>query len=318
MSYARETALANRSFTPALDAELVRNPWAGPLGIGWATAFVAAAVKITSPAAVRNFFRMLARKDRMLFRLGWALVFAVPVFAALGLLQPAATMNASPWIKPIKFSMSFASFAWTVSLFLMLVRIPAWQRRLARKTIAVSVTIEMLCLAAQAWRNAGPNSTAFADFLIQQGTTAMVSINTLVTIWFLVVFSRKRERIKLTDYAQIVAIRLSIWIFLLGNAIGGYMLGRGSHTVGASDSGPGLPFVNWSTIGGDLRIAHFIAIHAIQIVPVFAVILAQMTPRPSHRQRRMAVYAMAALVALAVGGTFVQAALGHPLLSIAR
>jgi hypothetical protein len=176
----------------------------------------------------------------------------------------------------------------------------------------------MLCLAAQAWRNAAPGAATFVDFLIQQGTTAMVSVNTLVTVWLLVVFSRNRGQIRLNDYAQIIAVRLSIWIFLLGNAIGGYMLGRGSHTVGASDAGPGLPFVNWSTIGGDLRIAHFIALHAIQIVPLFAFILAEMTPKPSLRQRRIAVYTLAAMVALAVGGTFVQAALGHPLLAIGR
>jgi hypothetical protein len=240
------------------------------------------------------------------------------VFAALGLITHAATLNASPWIKPIKFAISFASFAWTVSVFLIAVRIPAWQRRLARRTIVASVTVEMLCLAAQAWRNAGAHPTAFADFVIQQGTTVMVCVNTLITIWLLVVFCSNRVRIKLNDYAQITAIRLSIWIFLLGNAIGGYMLGRGSHTVGASDSGPGLPFVNWSTIAGDLRIAHFIALHAIQIVPLFAFILADMTPKPSLRQRNSAVYAVAALVALVVGATFVQAALGHPLLAIGR
>jgi hypothetical protein len=94
------------------------------------------------------------------------------------------------------------------------------------------------------------------------------------------------------------------------------MLARGSHTVGSADGGPGLPFVNWSVIAGDLRIAHFIAIHAIQIVPLFAYILSQMTPIPAVRQRRIAIAALAIAVSVAVGGTFVQAALGHPLLSL--
>jgi hypothetical protein len=92
------------------------------------------------------------------------------------------------------------------------------------------------------------------------------------------------------------------------------MLARGSHTVGTADGGPGLPFVNWSTIAGDLRIAHFIAIHAIQILPLFAYILSQMAPIPAVKHRRIAIAALAIVVAVAVGGTFLQAAIGRPLI----
>jgi len=102
--------------------------------------------------------------------------------------------------------------------------------------------------------------------------------------------------------------------FLAGNGIGGYMLARGSHTVGNVDGGPGLPFVNWSVIGGDLRIAHFIAIHAIQIVPLFAYVLSQMSPIPAVRHRKIAIAALALVVGTAVGATFVQAAMGRPLI----
>jgi hypothetical protein len=113
---------------------------------------------------------------------------------------------------------------------------------------------------------------------------------------------------------MVAAIRYSLVIFLAGNAIGGYMLARGSHTVGVADGGPGLPFVNWSVIGGDLRIAHFIAIHAIQIVPLFAFILTQMSPVLPVKHRRIAAGAVAMAVSVAVGATFVQAALGRPLI----
>ena len=154
------------------------------------------------------------------------------------------------------------------------------------------------------------------DTSLAQMTNSMVMVNTAIVCWMLALFCANRVRTEQIDGSMVAAIRYSIVIFLAGNAIGGYMLARGSHTVGVADGGPGLPFVNWSVIGGDLRIAHFIAIHAIQIVPLFAYILSQMSPILPVKYRRIAAGALALAVSVAVGATFVQAALGHPLLSL--
>jgi hypothetical protein len=278
--------------------------------------FVRAVVQTLSPSSVRSFFRELDATDPLLSRLGWALLLVVPVFAALAFFVPGATL-VNPWIKPIKFSMSFSTFASTISLLLLALRIPKWQLTLARRAIAASVALEILSLAAQAWRSVYHLSgQSLWDTSLAQMTNSMVMVNTATVCWMLALFCANRVRTEQIDWPMVAAIRYSIVIFLAGNAIGGYMLARGSHTVGVADGGAGLPFVNWSVIGGDLRIAHFIAIHAIQIVPLFAYILSQMAPIPPIKLRRMAAGALALAVSIAVGATFVQAALGHPLLSL--
>jgi hypothetical protein len=281
----------------------------------WIAGFLRALAQTLSPSAVRGFFRELDRKDAVLSRLGWVLMAVVPVFSSLAFLVPAAFHGINPWIKPIKFSLSFSTFATTISLFLLALRIPEWQLRVARRVIAVSVAFEIFSLGAQAWRSVyAAGSHTLLDSFLAQMTNSMVMVNTAIVTAMFVLLCAKRVHTSRVDGPMLAALRYSIAIFLVGNAVGGYMLARGSHTVGARDGGPGLPFVNWSTIGGDLRIAHFIAIHAIQIVPLFAYVLAQMAPVPAVKRRKLAVAALSIVVALAVGMTFVQAAMGRPFL----
>jgi hypothetical protein len=88
----------------------------------------------------------------------------------------------------------------------------------------------------------------------------------------------------------------------------------GSHAVGVADGGPGLPFVGWSTTGGDLRIGHFVGMHALQALPLLAAALAA-TGRFTEATRSRAVTVAAVAYGAVVLLVTWQALRGQPLLA---
>ncbi len=88
-----------------------------------------------------------------------------------------------------------------------------------------------------------------------------------------------------------------------------------SHNIGGAIGGPGLPFVNWSTEIGDLRVAHFLGLHSLQIIPILGYILSKQNNLDAHKAKQW-VWGLSLVYLLIVCFTAYQAFQGQPLISL--
>lgn len=223
-------------------------------------------------------------------------VLAVLCVAAM-LLDQRTLAGAPIWAKPFKFAVSgalyFATWSWLVSL------LPRFRRTAARLTnlLVLIFAAEYVLLVFQAARgrashfnNATPQDALIYDVM---GKMIMGLWATTLVLTILVMFT------KVPDRASSWAVRTGAVLSLAGISLGILMTnptaqqlaqwktgGRpsmvGAHTVGLADGGPGLPVLGWSTVAGDLRIPHFVGMHALQALPLLAIALAALAPRFSR------------------------------------
>ncbi|GAA3915748.1 hypothetical protein [Actinoplanes auranticolor] len=203
-----------------------------------------------------------------------AVMGVLALVAAVGTLADPRVLTGAPiWLKPFKFAVSFALY--TATLAWMLSLLPR-RSRLAERTATVVVAMsvaEMVVIVTQVLRGQTSHyneTSPLNDALWQvMGTAIMV----LFVAHFVIGIVVLRQRI--ADRVAAHAVRWGLGLSLLGLAAAIPMVqpAQMGHSVGVSDGGPGLPVTGWSTTGGDLRIGHFVGLHALQALPLLALLL---------------------------------------------
>jgi hypothetical protein len=260
-----------------------------------------------------GFLAEIHRRDRLLSLTGWAHV-ALAAVMLLGLVvDDRQILGINPWVKPLKFAVSITIYVWTVAWLLGGVRAGAPRgAAVISRGVSLAMFVEIACIAGQSWRGVPShfNEHTPLNQAIFSVMGAMIALNTLLAAWLLVLYFRRETGL---PPSRVWAVRLALALFLVGSGIGGMMIGRGAHAVGVPDGGPGLPFVNWSTEGGDLRPVHSVGLHALQILPLLAWALARIES-VSETRRTTAVFAAALVLTLVTATLLVQALNGRPLL----
>ncbi|WP_329386207.1 hypothetical protein OG625_27220 [Streptomyces sp. NBC_01351] len=262
----------------------------------------------------------------------WAAGSAVGLF-----LDDRMLVGAPIWAKPFKFSVSFVgyalSLAWMISLLGRArprLHRPAWW---AGTVVVATSVMEMALITLQTFRGRQMhfNHTTPLDSELYNAMALTVVVLWTATLVIAVLLFRA----PLADRATTWAIRISAVLALAGAGLGFLMTQPtpeqraaagdgeaplvGAHSVGVPDGGPGMPLTGWSTTGGDLRIPHFVGMHAMQLLPLFVLVLAALAARYARlREERVRLR-----VTLVAGGTYAavvalltwQALRGQPLTS---
>lgn len=262
-----------------------------------------------------------------------AAMAVMTVVSGVGLLADDRILaGAAIWAKPFKFAISFVVYALGLAWMLTLVtrgRRTGWW---AGTVVALTGLAEMVIITGQVVRGKRShfNVATHLDALLFR--IMGVSVAFLWAAMLLIAILLLRARI--ADRASAAAIRAGVFLALAGAGLGFLMTlptpGQraadrhgtadviGAHTVGAPDGGPSMPLTGWSTTGGDLRIPHFVGMHALQVLPLFLLALAALAthvprlrdPRVRLRLVLVASGAYAALIALVLW----QALRGQPLI----
>lgn len=244
--------------------------------------------EMTFMTRLRSAVAFLWASDSPLTMVG-GLMVAAAVLSVLGIVfDDRVIAGFRAWLKPLKFAVSTAIYCLTLGWIFSY--LPDWPqtRRWVSVITSVIIVLEVAIIDLQAWRGTTShfnvstpgNAILFAVMGLGIVTQTIASIFVAVALW----------RQRFADPVMGWALRLGMTITIAGATIGGLMTQptaaqlaevrsthrmtvSGAHAVGGPDGGPGLAGTGWSTEHGDLRVPHFMGLHAIQALAVVALVL---------------------------------------------
>ena len=187
------------------------------------------------------------------------------------------------WIKPTKFVFSVSVFALTIAWFFGYVRPDRRNTPSLRAIAPVIIAAGSFEIIYISWRERQVTGLAshfnisnifFAVMygLMGLGALSLVAI-TLPQAWEI---GRRPAAGLRSDYVAAVVIG-HVLCCVLGGGFGIYMGQQPGHSVGAAE-GHSLIF-GWNRAGGDLRIPHFLGIHAQLAIPILGLLVGGLAPR---------------------------------------
>ena len=184
----------------------------------------------------------------------------------------------SVWEKPLKFFISSAIFSFTFSWLSSFITKGSRWVKVAGLFIAISLAVELVLITAMAALGTTSHfnvstPTATVVWSLMATFISIVLFSTLF-LSIMILFQKQQEfnlKLTLTLGSLNTAVGMGLAYLMTwptAKQLADYQGIAGAHAVGVSDGGPGLPFLGWSTVAGDLRVGHFFGLHSIQVAAI--------------------------------------------------
>ncbi len=238
---------------------------------------------------------------------------ALPVLVAHGL-DARRVMDEPVWLKPLKFHIALVIYLATLAFYARFMPEAArmgrgWQ--VFSVIVAASVVLELVWIDGAAMLGVRSHFNHSGLWAVVYPVMGVVAITlTAASLWM-------GLAIRGNDMLD-PALRLSLVLglvltFVLTVGAAGFLAGGTGHLVGTPVTGAKVPLMGWSREVGDLRIAHFIAAHALHALPLLGWALAVLG-LGGTAFGLVAVWGAAVLYVAVVVATLAQALAGMPLI----
>ena len=259
---------------------------------------------MTEEFAIVHLVRSAKRGSPLLWWSSVVMLVGMAICFALPLIDARLIGGVSVWEKPAKFFLSLTVEAVTVAWAISLLPRQALGVKTATWVFVFASWVEMAYIIYRASRGEAShfNQTSVVAIIMYAlmgvGAVSLVATSAFIgwRIW------QNRAGMVMREAASL-GLMLGSVLGLIG---GGYLSSHTSHWIGGDlTDATGLPIFHWSTTGGDLRVAHFIGLHATQAVPLAGL-----------SGSRLAVYSVALMCIAAMAGAFILAVMGVPLFRV--
>lgn len=217
---------------------------------------------------MQTFVKELRTRNENLFYFGLLCLSLSLCFLLLTQFTTTQVHNVNAWYKPFKFSFSTFTFAWAMGWYCHYLE--DFNVKRFNWTVILLLGFEIFYIAIQGGRGELSHYNISSSFYAAMYSLMGIAAASVTLYTGYVGFRFCRQSFPDLSKHYVWAIRFAILFFVIFAFEGSLMGSRMNHNVGGVNDNSDWFILSWSRTMGDLRVAHFVGMHALQALPLLS------------------------------------------------